>query len=104
MTTMDVAGKTLELTEDGFLANHDEWTPEAAEAIAAEEGITLTERHWEVINFVRDYYGENGESPTLRRISKGGGVPTKDLYELFPDGPGKKVSRIAGTPKPEGCV
>ena len=104
MTTMEVAGKTLELTDEGFLSDYTEWTPEAAEAIAAEEGISLTDRHWVVIDFVREHYAENDESPTLRRISKAAGVPTKELYQLFPNGPGKKVSRIAGTPKPEGCV
>jgi tRNA 2-thiouridine synthesizing protein E len=104
MTTMEVAGKTLELDGEGFLTDHTEWNEDAAVALAAEEGIELTDRHWEVIRFVREYYAENDESPTLRRISKQAGVPTKELYQLFPQGPGKKVSRIAGTPKPEGCV
>ena len=72
--------------------------------MAAEEGITLTDRHWEVIRFVRRYYEEKGEPPTLRRITKLSGVSTKELYQLFPGGPAKKVARLAGLGKPKGCI
>ena len=104
MSTLEVAGTAVAVTEEGFLTDHTQWTREVAETIAAEEGISLTDRHWEVIEFVRKFYEENGESPTLRKISKQAGVETKELYQLFPQGPGKKVARISGTPKPEGCV
>ncbi len=104
MATLEMADRTIELDDDLFLVNVDDWNREVAEKLAADDGITLTDRHWEVIDFVRSYFAEKGESPTLRKITKVGGIPTKDLYELFPGGPGKKVARIAGTPKPEGCV
>ena len=104
MATLDVAGTALELDDDGFLVNIDDWSNEVAVELAKADGIELTDRHWEVIEFVRTWYAEKDESPTLRRITKVGGIPTKELYQLFPDGPGKKVARIAGTPKPEGCV
>ena len=92
------------VNEEGYLLNPDDWTPEIAEAFAKEMGIELTDRHWEIINFVRNYYKEKGQSPTLRQISTGAGVPTKELFKLFPKGPAKKVARIAGVPKPEGCI
>ena len=92
------------VNEEGYLLNPDDWTPEIAEAFAKEMGIELTDRHWEIVNFVRQYYKEHGKSPTLRQISKGAGVPTKELFKLFPKGPAKKVARIAGVPKPEGCI
>jgi tRNA 2-thiouridine synthesizing protein E len=104
MTTLQVADRMLELDDDGFLIDRETWNREVAETLAAEDGITLTERHWEVIEFVRSWHEKKGESPTLRKITKMGGIPTKELYALFPGGPGKKVARISGTPKPEGCV
>lgn len=104
MTVKVLANKQVELNEEGFLVNPDDWTPEIAEELAKQEGIELTPRHWEIINFVRNYYKEHGKSPTLRQISAEAGVPTKELFQLFPKGPAKKVARIAGVPKPEGCV
>jgi len=97
--------ENLSFDADHFLADPEAWTPEIAEALAEEEGLApLTERHWEVINFVRQYYKENGEPPTLRRITKLSGVSTKELYQLFPGGPAKKVARVAGLGKPKGCI
>ena len=104
MMTMQIADQTLELDDDGFLVDAGQWSREVAGKLAEEDGITLTDRHWEVIEFVRSFHEKKGESPTLRKITKMGGIPTKELYELFPGGPGKKVARISGTPKPEGCV
>jgi len=81
------------------------WTKEIAAAIAADEGIgALTDRHWAVIEYARAAFARTGTPPTLRRITKESGVSTKEVYELFPGGPGKKVSRIAGLGKPQGCV
>jgi dissimilatory sulfite reductase related protein len=80
------------------------WTTEIAEALAVEEGLTLTDRHWAVINFVRNDFAKTGKPPTLRRITKESGVNTKELYDLFPKGPAKKVARVAGLGKPEGCI
>ncbi len=105
MTVAELQQKlNVPLDAEGFLVNPDDWTPEIAEILAQEEGIQLTERHWQVIRFVRDYYKEHGEPPTLRAITKRSGVPTKELYQLFPKGPAKKVARIAGLGKPKGCI
>lgn len=94
----------LEVDNEGYLVSPQDWTPEVAETFAQEEGIQLTDRHWEVINFVRKYYEERGQSPTIRQITVGAGIPTKELFKLFPGGPAKKVARIAGVPKPAGCI
>ena len=82
-----------------------EWTQEIAVAMAKEEGIAeLTDAHWKVIEFCRQNAATTGKAPTLRTITNGAGVTTKDLFTLFPKGPAKKVARIAGLGKPEGCV
>ena len=95
----------VQFDAEGFMTDPNEWTPEIAEVLAAEEGIDeLTDRHWAVINFVRDEYASTGKSPTLRAISKRSGVDTKELYALYPKGPAKKVARIAGLGKPKGCI
>ncbi|MDZ7292015.1 MAG: TusE/DsrC/DsvC family sulfur relay protein [candidate division KSB1 bacterium] len=97
--------KQVKLDADGFLADPNAWTEELAKAFAIEEGIpNLTERHWQVINFMRQEYKQKAEVPTIRRLKNAGGIPTKELYELFPNGPAKKAARIAGLPKPQGCV
>ncbi len=104
MTREELQAQGIPLDAEGFLADPSRWTPEIAQALAREEGIELTDAHWAVIRFAREYYEKNGVSPTLRQISKGAGVPTKALFTLFPKGPAKKVARIAGIPKPAGCV
>jgi len=82
-----------------------DWTEELAAATAAENGIPeLTDRHWQVIRFMRERYGATGESPSVRVIGKESGVPVKELYELFPKAPGKLAALIGGVPKPRGCV
>jgi tRNA 2-thiouridine synthesizing protein E len=76
-----------------------------AAVLAQEEGIgELTEGHWKVLNFLRKDYSEKGTMPTIRRVKNAGGIPTKDLYDLFPGGPLKKSSKIAGLPKPASCI
>ncbi len=95
---------TVAFDAEGYLVNPDDWTPELAEAIAAREGIQLTEKHWQVINFCRQKAAETGKSPTLRQISVGTGISTKELFQLFPKGPAKRVAKIAGLKKPEGCI
>jgi tRNA 2-thiouridine synthesizing protein E len=105
MKTMQLAGATVKVDDEGFLIDPSEWTREMAAELAKEEGIdALTDRHWAVIDFCRKDYAEKGETPGLRRISKESGVDTKELYSLFPKGPAKKVARIAGLGKPKGCV
>lgn len=94
----------LEFDDQNFLVNATDWTPAVGEAIATELGIVLGERHWVVLNFCRKEWEEHGESPTIRRITKGADVGTKELYDLFPGGPGKIAAQIAGLKKPTGCV
>jgi len=96
---------TVSLNEEGFMTNPDEWTEEIARVIAKKEGIEeLTEAHWKIINHCRETRGENGSSPTLREITASVGISTKELFLLFPKGPAKKVAKISGLGKPEGCV
>ncbi|HPS41303.1 MAG TPA: TusE/DsrC/DsvC family sulfur relay protein [Anaerolineaceae bacterium] len=104
MPTKVIAGKEVQVNDEGYLTNPAEWTKEIAIEIAKEEGIELTEAHWKVIDFSRSAAASNGASPTLRTITDGSGVSTKELFGLFPKGPAKKVARISGLGKPEGCV
>jgi tRNA 2-thiouridine synthesizing protein E len=105
MTTKDIAGATIDVNEEGFLTDPDQWTKDVAAAIAREEGIEeLTEDHWKVIEFCRQSATENGAAPTLRQITAGTGITTKELFKLYPKGPAKKVAKISGLGKPEGCV
>lgn len=99
------AGKLVSVNEEGFLLNAAEWTPAIAEEIARETGIgPLGEKHWQVITFCREDAAREGQSPGLRRIAKLSGIDMKNLYALFPKGPGKLAARIAGLPKPQGCI
>ena len=105
MSTKEFAGKTIQVNEEGFMTDPTEWDKDIAVGIASEEGIAeLTEEHWTVINYCREVGVDSGVSPTLRNITKGAGVPTKQLFGLFPKGPAKKVAKISGLGKPEGCV
>lgn len=105
MATRVIAGKPVQVNEEGFMLNPAEWSREIAIEIAKEEGIEeLTPAHWKVIEFCRQKASETGSAPTLRAITTGAGVSTKELFSLFPKGPAKKVARIAGLGKPEGCV
>lgn len=105
MASKIYAGKTVEVDEEGFLVNPDDWTEEMAPEIAKEVGINeLNDTHWKVIRFIRDDFKEKGQIPTIRRIKNAGGVPTKDVYDAFPNGPAKKAAMISGLGKPQGCV
>jgi dissimilatory sulfite reductase related protein len=104
MNEKQIAGVTLDVDEEGYLTNHTQWTPDIAVALAQEEGIELTPAHWKVLEFIDKDFREKGVVPGMRRMNKIGGIPTKDLYNLFPNGPIKKAARIAGYPKPVSCV
>ena len=105
MPAATYAGQEIEVNEEGFLVNSDQWTQEVAEAIADDAGIeTLTDKHWEVINFCRKDAAEQGTPPGLRRISKLSSVNMKELYQLFPKGPGKLAAKVSGLSKPQGCI
>ena len=99
------AGTNVEINDEGFLIDSAEWTPDVAESIAREVGIDqLNDKHWQVITFCREDAATQGQAPGLRRIAKQSGVSMKELYKLFPKGPGKLAARIAGLPKPKSCV
>ena len=105
MPVKEIAGNQVEVDDEGFMTNPDQWNEDIAKVLAAEEGIPeLTDGHWKVINFVRSDYSEKGQVPTIRRMKKVGNIPTKHLYELFPNGPAKKAARVSGLSKPQGCV
>ena len=104
MPTAEIAGVTVDVNEEGYMTEPGQWTREIGEAIAAELGITMTDAHWKVIEFLQKDFAEKGAMPTIRRIKNAGGIPTKELYALYPDGPLKKSSKIAGLPKPAICI
>ncbi len=105
MTTTTVAGQPVEVNDEGFFVDAEQWTDDMAPELARAEGIdTLTDRHWQVIHFMRKEYAEKGTGPTVRVLGKTSGVTVKELYELFPKGPAKVAAKIAGIPKPRGCI
>jgi tRNA 2-thiouridine synthesizing protein E len=104
MATELIGGIELEVDDEGFMTNPAQWTEELAPALGKEIGLDeLTDEHWKVIRFLRSFEAQ-GETATLRRVSTLAGVPTKDLYRLFPKKPAKKMSYVAGLQKPTGCV
>lgn len=104
MATQPSVLTNIEFDAEGFMIDPKAWTPEIAEAIAASLNITLTDRHWVVINFARKEFETTGQPPTLRRITKATDVDTKEIYQLFPGGPAKIAAKIAGLGKPTGCI
>ncbi len=103
MAEKTIAGKTLQVDDEGYLQNPDEWTKEIAGEIASEIGIVLTDKHFEVINFLREQHVA-GTQLTIRKVGKSGITDIKGLYKLFPGGPLKYSSKVAGIPKPVSCV
>jgi TusE/DsrC/DsvC family sulfur relay protein len=100
-----IAGVSLELNDEGFLVDPHAWSEAIAVELARREGIaTLSERHWQVIRFMRAQWEERGEGPNVRLLGKTSGVSVKELYQLFPKGPAKLAAKIAGIPKPRGCI
>jgi tRNA 2-thiouridine synthesizing protein E len=105
MPTATLAGSTVDRNDEGFFTDPDQWTEAMADELAAAEGIeNLTEDHWRVIRFMRSEYFEKGTGPTVRLLGKTSGVSVKELYQLFPKGPAKTAAKIAGIPKPRGCI
>lgn len=104
MPDKTINGVTISITDDGFMTDHSQWNRDIAAALAAEEEITLTEAHWKVLDFIAKDFGEKDAVPGMRRMNKIGGIPTKELYALFPNGPIKKAAKISGYPKPASCV
>jgi tRNA 2-thiouridine synthesizing protein E len=105
MTTATISGIDVAVNDEGFFEDPDQWTEAMAVEMAAADGIgELTDRHWQVIHFMRQEYAEKGTGPTVRVLGKTSGVSIKELYQLFPKGPAKMAARIAGIPKPRGCI
>ena len=109
--SFELKGKTYETDEEGYLVNLADWNEDAANFIAEQENVPMTENHWEVVNFLRHYYDEYQIAPAVRVLTKAIGKKlgpekgnSKYLYELFPYGPAKQACKIAGLPKPTGCV
>lgn len=105
MPTVEFEGHTFNVDEDGFIDDFNNWNEAWVRYSKGEEGISeLTDEHWKVINVLQDYYKKNGIAPMVRILSKVTGFKLKYIYELFPSGPGKGACKIAGLPKPTGCV
>jgi tRNA 2-thiouridine synthesizing protein E len=103
---IEVDGRTLELNDEGFLADPEAWDEQVARRLAqTQEGIDeMSDEHWAVVRFIRGYYVEHRLAPTVRALCKASGVPLRQVYVLFPSGPAKGACKLAGLPKPDGCV
>lgn len=105
MTTTVLAHTEVELSDDGFFVHPEQWCEEMVPELACEEGIdSVTAEHWKIIRLMRSEYLEKGTGPAVRALSKTSGLSIKELYRLFPNGPAKTAAKIAGIPKPRGCI
>ena len=105
MGEFKVGDMTIEVDEDGFIQEPDKWNEDVAKALAQTEGVEeMTEDHWKVVNYLRNYYLEYGVAPMIRKLCKETGFKLNKIYELFPSGPAKGACKVAGLPKPTGCV
>jgi tRNA 2-thiouridine synthesizing protein E len=105
MAIKTIAGQNVQVNDEGFMTDPSQWSKEIAAEIAKEEGIPeLTPAHWSIIEFCRSSAATSRAAPTLRTITTGAGITTKEIFTLFPKGPAKKVAKISGLGKPEGCV
>lgn len=96
---------SVEVDEDGFMQEPDQWNEMVAKALATTEGVDdMTEEHWKLVNYLREYYKKFGIAPMIRKLCKETGFPLKKVYELFPSGPAKGACKVAGLAKPTGCV
>jgi len=105
MPTIEFNGMAIEVDEDGFLTNPGEWNDDVAMVLASTEDLAeLTEDHWKIMKYIRQYYQEFGVAPMVRKLCKETGFKLKEMYALFPSGPAKGACKVAGLPKPTGCV
>jgi TusE/DsrC/DsvC family sulfur relay protein len=105
MPTFSQGNVSIQVDEDGFMEAPEVWNEEVAGALATTEGVTdLTEEHWKLVNYLRNYYLQFGVAPMIRKLCKETGFDLKKVYELFPSGPAKGACKVAGLPKPTGCV
>ena len=105
MATVEFMGKDFTVDEDGFIDDYESFCPEWVQWVKTQEGIEeLTDEHHKVVKVLQEYYEKNGIAPMVRILSKVTGFKLKHIYELFPSGPGKGACKMAGLPKPTGCV
>lgn len=104
MATATIAGATVDVNDEGFMTNPDQWNEEIGAALAAAIDVQMNDDAWKAIRFMREDFKAQGETPTIRRMSAVGGFDTKSLFAMFPKKPAKKMAYIAGVPKPKGCV
>ena len=105
MEVLELGGKQIEIDEDGFIQDPDVWDEGVAKSLAATEGVSdMTDEHWKVVNYLREYYLEYNMAPMIRKLCKTTGFKLKEIYDLFPSGPAKGACKVAGLPKPTGCV
>ncbi|HPO07681.1 MAG TPA: TusE/DsrC/DsvC family sulfur relay protein [bacterium] len=105
MSVIEIAGRQVDIDEDGFIQDPNVWDRDLAEGIAKTESIdAMTDDHWKIVNYIRGYYLEFGTAPMIRMLCKKTDMNLKRIYELFPSGPAKGACKIAGLPKPTGCV
>jgi tRNA 2-thiouridine synthesizing protein E len=105
MAQLKVKDQALDLDEDGFIQQPDKWDKDVALALAETEGVNeLTEKHWQLVNYLRDYYMKFGVAPMIRKVCKDNNMKLTEIYTLFPSGPAKGACKVAGLPKPTGCV
>ena len=105
MPTIELKGRTFEVDGDGFLSTPELWNDEVATLFAESDGLAeLTDKHWVIIRFIRKIYVEKGNAPMIRSMCQETGIKLREIYELFPLGPARGACRVAGLPKPDGCV
>ena len=105
MPTFAHGNVSIEVDEDGFMQEPDRWDKDVAAALATTEGVEdLNDDHWKVVDYLRNYYLQFGVAPMIRKLCKETGYDLKTIYELFPSGPAKGACKVAGLPKPTGCV
>lgn len=105
MATVTLGGKAVEIDEDGFIQTPELWDENVAKDLAKTEGVeNMTEDHWKLVNYIRDYYQKFGIAPMVRKLCKDNDFKLKYIYEMFPSGPAKGACKVAGLPKPTGCV
>ena len=105
MEKKELGGKQIEVDEDGFIQDPDAWDQAVAKDLASTEGVTeMSENHWKVVNYLRGYYLEFQMAPMIRKLCKETGFKLKEIYDMFPSGPAKGACKVAGLPKPTGCV
>lgn len=105
MADFKVGDRVLEIDEDGFIQDPDAWDEDVANALAQTEGVdSMGDDHWKLVNYIRNYYKEFGSAPMIRKLCKETGFKLNKIYEMFPSGPAKGACKVAGLPKPTGCV